>query len=75
MYLSNIMTDSIIVIVIGASIFYIRKVICNPIIKRRQTALANLKEVYALCEQHRGRISTPDLRNVRPEIGVKPKKF
>jgi len=75
MYLSNIITDSIIVIVIGASIFYIRKVICDPITKRRQTALANLKEVYALCEQHKGKISTPDLRNVRPEIGVKPKKF
>lgn len=69
------MIDSIIVIVIGASIFYIRKVISDPVAKKRQTALANLKEVYALCEQRKDRISAPDLRNVRPEIGVKPKKF
>jgi len=54
------MIDSIIVIVVGASIFYIRKVICDPVTKRRQTALANLNEVYALYEQRKSRISTPD---------------
>ena len=75
MYLSNIIIDFTIIIVIGASIFYIRKVICDPVAKRRQMALANLKEVYAFYEQRKGRISTPDSRNIRPEIVVKPKKF
>ena len=69
------MIDSIIVIVVGASIFYIRKVICDPVTKRRQRALVNLKEVYALYEQRKARISAPGLRSVRPEIAIKPKKF
>ncbi|MEA3428007.1 MAG: hypothetical protein U9Q84_02050 [Thermodesulfobacteriota bacterium] len=67
------MIDSIIIIVIGALIYYIRKVICDPVAKRRQMALANLKEVYALYDQRR--TAAPDLRNVKPKIGVKPKKF
>ena len=53
MCLADIILNSLIVIVVGASIFYIRKVICDPVIKRRQTALANLKKVYALYEQRK----------------------
>jgi len=67
MYLSNIIIYLTIIIVVGASIFYVRKVICDPVVKRRQTALANLKEVYALYEQRKHRISVPDLKCVKPK--------
>ncbi|MEA3428034.1 MAG: hypothetical protein U9Q84_02195 [Thermodesulfobacteriota bacterium] len=73
MYLPEKYVYFAIIIVIGALIYYIRKVICDQVIKRRQNALANLKKVYTLYDQRR--TAAPDLRNVNPEIGAKPKKF